>query len=203
MNDCHRKNRKHMMEDMFEIKMTNLINLTKLGFWETIASSKDTTLIDDFVNTIIDFSNRAEKNGHGKGVFLEFPMLNRDTASQEGYYALITTHIFDSGKADGKAFENYFQKEGKIVTFPNISKDTILVVPNKLDKKKSRYYHIANYLRESPKEDIVALFKRVATEVLKLYNETNVPIYVSTHGNGVPWLHVRLCNSPKYYHFDM
>ena len=42
------------------------------------------------------------------------------------------------------------------------------------------------------------LWKKVALEANKML-KNNDNIWISTHGLGVNYLHVRICNNPKYY----
>jgi len=55
-------------------------------------------------------------------------------------------------------------------------------------------------VREAPIEQVEEFWKIVAEQYEVAINE--VPIWLSTHGLGVYWLHVRIDTYPKYYHYQ-
>ena len=63
--------------------------------------------------------------------------------------------------------------------------------------RKRAYGHLAAFVREAPREQVHALWARVGELVLE--RVSNVPLWLSTAGGGVAWLHVRLDSRPKYY----
>ena len=94
--------------------------------------------------------------------------------------------------------------------FKNLGGDAILVAPNnwssssKSEKPSSTSYcaHLANFIREASEEQIIQLWRLVAEtlqERLLLETSNTMPIWFSTAGTGVAWLHFRLDNRPKYY----
>ena len=58
--------------------------------------------------------------------------------------------------------------------------------------------HIASFVREASREQVHSLFEAVGVEVEERLQEVS-PLWVSTSGMGVFWLHVRLDSRPKYY----
>jgi hypothetical protein len=62
------------------------------------------------------------------------------------------------------------------------------------------YTHLAAFLRGAPQEQIDTLWQTVGSAVAaELIDRGNSPLWVSTAGGGVAWLHVRLDSRPKYY----
>lgn len=59
---------------------------------------------------------------------------------------------------------------------------------------------ISTFLRSASAENIGALWSQVGEEVSKKVNDK--PTWISTAGLGVPWLHVRLDERPKYYRYE-
>jgi hypothetical protein len=78
----------------------------------------------------------------------------------------------------------------------NLPKDTILVIPKPRQNKNfaNIYYFMKNASKIQQKE----LWKLVAKQakiMLKKYDN----IWISSQGLGISYLHIRICNFPKYY----
>jgi hypothetical protein len=100
---------------------------------------------------------------------------------------------------EAQAFGEHFGKdltgEG-IVTFENLGRDAMLVVPCPLVDHK-HYAHIGAFIRSAPPLQVHALLRSLGQAVLDRLSAR--PMWVSTAGMGVYWLHVRLDSIPKYY----
>ncbi|MEZ6141002.1 MAG: hypothetical protein R3B84_10560 [Zavarzinella sp.] len=98
---------------------------------------------------------------------------------------------------DLTAFREHFSDgEADIVVFPNLGRNAILVVPCPVAEEFC-YGHLAAFVRKAPKDQQDALWRVIANAMLQRINE--VPVWLSTAGAGVSWLHVRLDDQPKYY----
>lgn len=99
---------------------------------------------------------------------------------------------------DAKSFAEHFQKArgSGIVTFTNLGGDATLVVPVP-QGPASAYGHIAAFLREAPDDQKQSLWIAVSEAMRKRVSAK--PVWLSTAGAGVAWLHVRLDDRPKYY----
>jgi hypothetical protein len=97
-----------------------------------------------------------------------------------------------------QAFAAHFRgaPAGGVVEFSNLGGDAILVVPCPISAP-SAYGHLAAFVRGAPEEQRDALWRTVGDALARRVN--TVPVWLSTAGAGVPWLHVRLDNRPKYY----
>ena len=94
-------------------------------------------------------------------------------------------------------FFTKFTKNSKyVVEFPNISGDTILVCP--IPKRNKNYSSIYTFNKEASNTQKKAFWKKVA-HVAKREQKKHGIIWISTHGFGVRWLHIRISKSPKYY----
>lgn len=82
-----------------------------------------------------------------------------------------------------------------IVAFDNLSGSARLVAP---DDDGRDHGHLLRFLRHASKGEAVALWATVSDEAGR-WMASGRPLYLSTHGLGVPWLHVRLEGRPKYY----
>ena len=61
------------------------------------------------------------------------------------------------------------------------------------------YCHLLSFLRGGTKKQRNLLWQLVGEEMEIRVNDT--PVWVSTAGGGVAWLHVRLDDRPKYYSY--
>jgi hypothetical protein len=99
-----------------------------------------------------------------------------------------------------EAFAEHFRRnaEGDVVTFPNLGGDAIMVVPRPAGPV-SAYGHLAAFVRAAPELQRTALWQAVGNAMIGRVGSK--PVWLSTAGAGVSWLHVRLDDRPKYYGF--
>jgi hypothetical protein len=113
---------------------------------------------------------------------------------------LVDAPTLASNQASPEAFADHFASAtASVVSFPNLAGDSVLVVPRPTLRT---YGHLAAFLRQAPDEQTDALWTRVGTEVAAWLGARPLPLWVSTSGLAVPWLHVRLDARPKYYGFE-
>jgi hypothetical protein len=100
-------------------------------------------------------------------------------------------------RADPGAYAEHFREaDGPVVTFPNLGADAILVVPCPI-AELSIYAHLADFARRAPEPQRDALWRAVGDAMNRRIGAK--PVWLSTAGAGVAWLHVRLDDRPKYY----
>jgi hypothetical protein len=99
---------------------------------------------------------------------------------------------------DPTVFAEHFDTigPGEIVEFPNLGGDAILIVPGP-DESSSDFGHLAAYLRNSREPQQHLLWELVGAAMQRRISSK--PVWLSTAGGGVAWLHVRLDDRPKYY----
>lgn len=105
-------------------------------------------------------------------------------------------------QADTAAFAEHFDSAAvrdDVVAFPNLGHDALLITPCPAGPAAA-YPHLAAFARRAPRGQQHALWQRVGTE-LEVALAGGLPIWVSTAGQGVFWLHVRLDKRPKYYNY--
>ena len=83
-----------------------------------------------------------------------------------------------------------------VVSFPNLGGDATLVVPSPHGPPEA-YVHLASFVHNAPEAQQHALLQVTADVVLSRLD--TAPLWLSTAGGGVAWLHVRLDSYPKYY----
>ena len=66
---------------------------------------------------------------------------------------------------------------------------------------RASYGHIAAFCRHAPENQLLALWQAVgAALAAHTASPAAAPVWLSTEGSGVPWLHIRMDSRPKYYH---
>ncbi len=138
-------------------------------------------------------------NSRFDGFRWETPSLTNETTNRPFEFVLVNTPGFARRRSDRKTFSDYFtdiEEDDGVTSFLNLRKDATLVVPSPRGKDEL-YGHLAAFVREAPRAQVYSLWRvlgRVITATL-----SNSPIWVSTAGGGVAWLHVRVDSRPKYY----
>ena len=112
-------------------------------------------------------------------------------------------------------FQEHFSScDRDVVSFPNLGGDAHLVVPcppvknqssNEQQNYQNIYGHLASFMKLNNNLEQVHNFW---IQVGKIFEEEiqqrkgDQPIWLSTCGTGVYWLHVRLDSRPKYYSYQ-
>jgi len=82
--------------------------------------------------------------------------------------------------------------------FESLGRDAQLIAPcPESGPDAIGYPHLAAFVHFAPTETADALWRQVGQTVLAGLGDA--PIWLSTSGLGIPWLHVRIDSRPKYY----
>jgi hypothetical protein len=127
----------------------------------------------------------------------ETPPLTASNIDQPFECLLHDSPDLDVG-ADPTDFEAYFQSNIEVVSFKNLGGDAWLIVPCPISTL-ANYSHIGSFHRSAPCAQLHAFWREVAETVLAQLGTQ--PIWLSTAGGGVDWLHMRLDDRPKYYRY--
>ena len=128
----------------------------------------------------------------------ESPAVTETTVMQPFEFVLLDSPDL-ARPPDPKAFAEHFAAaEAGVAVFPNLSGDAIMVVPSPV-ADPSAYGHLAAFVRHAPELQRHALWQSVGEVMARRVGAE--PVWLSTAGAGVSWLHVRLDNRPKYYGF--
>jgi hypothetical protein len=84
-----------------------------------------------------------------------------------------------------------------VSSFYNLGKDAILTIP--CPKNSEQYGHLSQFSRSSTLDLQTLLWRRV----FSIAKDAGKPMYISTDGRTVPWLHVRIEDNPKYYKYSL
>ena len=128
----------------------------------------------------------------------ETPPVTDETASRPFEFVLLDAP--ELGRApDPLAFADRFDSAAPgaaAVTIPNLGRDAVLVVPTPAGDPAA-YVHVAAFVRNAPEAQRHELWRAVGTATKARLGAR--PVWLSTAGAGVAWLHVRLDDRPKYY----
>jgi hypothetical protein len=128
----------------------------------------------------------------------ETPALTAATASHSFEFVLLN-ELGLVVHPDTEAFAEYFPLAvDGVAVFPNFGHDATLVVPIP-QAGPDAYGHIATFVRLAPEPQQHRLWQAVGTAMANRFGTK--PVWLSTAGAGVSWLHVRLDDRPKYYHY--
>ena len=127
----------------------------------------------------------------------ETPPLTTTTATRSFEFVLLNAPAL-AKRPDIDAFAEHFRvtEPNGVVTFSNLGQDARLVVPCP-GEPLAAYGHLAAFVRNAPTAQQHALWQLAGTTMQQQLNQQ--PVWLSTAGAGVAWLHVRLDDRPKYY----
>ncbi len=97
---------------------------------------------------------------------------------------------------DPADFAEHFRSGCSVVTFDNLGGDAVLVAPCP-DEAGADFAHLARFTATASLERQDALWEAVGLALESRIGPR--PLWLSTAGHGVAWLHVRLDSRPKYY----
>jgi hypothetical protein len=153
--------------------------------------------------------NRWQRDGEFRSMFIalladtpfaafrwETPPITTATANRPFEFVLLDSSDL-ARTPDSKAFAEHFSNGamGGVVEFPNLGKDAIMIVPCPTGPA-SAYGHLAAFVRQAPEPQRHALWELVGSAMARRLGSS--PVWLSTAGAGVSWLHVRLDDRPKY-----
>ncbi|MGI9329449.1 MAG: DUF6940 family protein [Gammaproteobacteria bacterium] len=128
----------------------------------------------------------------------EMPPISTATAGQNFEFILRNDPLLQR-PADEATLADHFDREGSpdgVANFDNLSGDAHLIAPTPRGEL-SAYSHLAAFIHHGPDWQQHAVLQCVGTLMRQRLSEE--PIWLSTAGEGVAWLHIRLDTYPKYY----
>ncbi|NEP17682.1 MAG: hypothetical protein F6J97_12385 [Leptolyngbya sp. SIO4C1] len=131
--------------------------------------------------------------------FWETPPVTTATRAQPFECVLTESEQLAKIAPDPSDFSEHFRAAaGAIATFESLGKDALLVTPCPQGSGKG-YAHLGAFMRSDAAAQQAALWQAVSQAVQSQLNQR--PLWLSTSGLGVSWLHVRLDSRPKYYSY--
>ncbi len=132
----------------------------------------------------------------------ETPPITRVTSTRTFEFVFVESLDLARLSPDPVAFAQHFEAadiEIGVVSFWNLGGDARLVAPSPRDSLTT-YPHLAAFARAAPSSQQHAFWSAVGANVADTLSDR--PLWLSTNGLGVAWLHVRLDTRPKYYTFQ-
>ena len=129
--------------------------------------------------------------------FWEIPPQTIASADRPFECVMVNSPQLAAVAADSSQFAAYFaDRTATVSVFPNIGHDAWLIAPVPMARPEA-YPHLAAFVRLGPASQQLSLWQMVGQTVSRQLCER--PVWLSTSGLGVPWLHMRLDSRPKYY----
>ncbi|GAB5407295.1 MAG: hypothetical protein Aurels2KO_55260 [Aureliella sp.] len=125
----------------------------------------------------------------------ETPCVTTATLDRDFEFVLLRSDAL-ARPVDATAFRSHFSPGAEVAVFPNLGGDAVLIVPCPV-ADLSIYGHLGSFIRHAPESQLHGLWQSVAVAMAE--RVSNRPVWLSTAGMGVSWLHVRLDDRPKYY----
>lgn len=167
------------------------VPLTRRGFFEALRD--EPALRERLGAALLDLGMPA--------VAWETAPLSSETASRPMVQLVLPHPALARTEPDPSPFAEHLAPgagtEG-VRWFENFGKDARLVVPCE-PRRGARFAHLVAFLQHASAAQKDALWQLVGHLACEHLARTEAPLWVSTAGMAVPWLHVRLDLRPKYY----
>ncbi|MCE8163486.1 MAG: hypothetical protein I3273_06620 [Candidatus Moeniiplasma glomeromycotorum] len=165
----------------------------------------------DFANFIIFLKTKdkeffaafqgALKDANSKfpAYFWKCPPVSHKTLGKTFELVVIKSETLNNIQQNYSSFQEHFGKsqDNQVVSFSSPS-GNLLVCP--VPKGTADYKNISQFTKNAPLEQQQALWKEVADKLIKeLKKDADAPRWLNTEGTGVPYLHVRIDKTPKFY----
>jgi hypothetical protein len=129
----------------------------------------------------------------------ETPAVFPDDDGTEAEMVVTESAALSRSRSDPSSFAEAFRASRSVATFANLRGDAVLVAPHPDHAPDSA--HLAAFVRSAPDDIVDALWIAVSDAVSSWLATRRRRVWVSTSGLAVPWLHVRLDSTPKYYSY--
>ncbi len=162
--------------------------LTRRGLLEALAE-------DASVRAFFDATLAARRFA---SFFWEMPPLSDATAERDAEMVIVEARALAAVRPDEHSFAAQFAaaRPAPVTAFTNLGADATLIVPTPISEPTA-YGHLAAFCRMAPASQRDALWQLVGQTATRQQGPR--PLWISTAGLGVAWLHVRLDARPKYY----
>lgn len=121
------------------------------------------------------------------------------TGEEEYKVKFIENKYLDEMVQDYSSFMDKIKKSKNnyVTSFYNLSGDTLLVIP--IPKQNKNFTTIKHFIDNASKTQKKYFWKYVSQKIKSLIKNKKTKYWISTHGTGVPYFHLRISTKPKYY----
>ncbi len=133
-----------------------------------------------------------------RAFFFEVAPITTTAATRAFAAVLVEAPELADVRPDPGAFAEHFAASSgaPVLAFPSLGRDAQLVVPTPRGPLEP-YAHLAAFVRDAPRDQVDAVLRTLGQTARARIS--SAPLWVSTAGLGVSWLHFRLDSRPKYY----
>lgn len=133
--------------------------------------------------------------------FWETPPITPNSLNAPWEWVIVAAPSLVQVTPDPRPFNRYLSaaRQETVTTFLNLGGDALLIVPCQQGEFQA-YVHLATFVRSAPTAQMHRLWQVLGQTIQqRLISRNDRPLWVSTSGLGVYWLHIRLDDRPKYY----
>lgn len=176
------------------------------------------TIVTSFPSEAVFWECRPVRSSTWHNAVFEFVLLPAPTLAQRSVDPSNFMNQFEQYKCSTNPDVN-------VITFFNLGRDAMLVVPcpppagtpssalsmvlpsssSSATAPPQYMTHLQSFIRGASKEHTYSLFQRIGEAFQQVLQESaaeDKPLWLSTSGLGVSWLHVRIDMIPKYYNWQ-
>ena len=149
--------------------------------------------------TFRSFFNRTLADAPHDAYLWETPPVAKASLGRGFEFVLVDCPALAGMRPDPHSFAAHFDAADagvEVVAFANLGGDAFLVAPTPR-AEPATYTHLAAFARGAPATQQHAFWHRIGAQMTERLSDR--PLWLSTNGLGVAWLHARLDSRPKYY----
>lgn len=145
------------------------------------------------------FFTEAVRDSGFEAFFWETPPVTLSTLGRPFEFVVVEGGALARLRPDPQPFSKHFAARScpEVLSFPNLGGDATLIVPAPVSPDQACYTHLGNFLRAAPTGQVDRFWQVVGETMQQRVSAS--PLWLSTAGMGVSWLHLRLDSRPKYY----
>lgn len=182
--------------------------LTEGSHRDSCTVSQWATAVSTGSKYAIEHLNQVLRDAPYTAFYFETPATTANNINKPFEFVLVEAVSLASKRTNFQSFsevcmDNIREQSKLVCVFPNFSGRSEMIVPVPIDqqaKSDQAYAHLANFVRNAPPNNVQEFWKTSAETYLRRVGE--YPLWLSTAGTGVSWLHLRLDQSPKYYKYS-
>ena len=132
----------------------------------------------------------------------ETPVVDSVRIGREFEFVILNSGGLDR-RENGTPFRDQFaasDSDDLVIAFQNLGRNAILVVPTPSQSPDVNHCHLGSFLRTANENQTDEFWFKVGQAMRSRVSKK--PVWLSTAGGGVAWLHVRLDDRPKYYGYS-